>query len=111
MTQACGEAINLGPAERIPPGEGRVFTVGARRVAVFRTRDGLVHATQAECPHRQGPLGDGLLGGGVLVCPLHAMKWQLATGAPLGNDCGALAIYPVTLSAGGDVLLSPEPAP
>lgn len=106
MTITYDDAISLGPAERIPPGEGRVFTVGALRVAVFRTRDGGVFATQADCPHRQGPLADGLLGGGVVVCPLHARKWQLATGAPVGNDCGPLATYPVAVSETGELLLA-----
>ncbi len=98
--------VNLGPAARIPLGEGRAFTVGGVRVAVFRTREGGLHATQADCPHREGPLADGLLGGGVLVCPLHARRWSLATGAPAaGNDCAALATYPVALSAEGELLL------
>jgi len=105
MTARNGDPVNLGPAERIPPGEGRVFTIGALRVAVFRTRDGGVFATQADCPHRQGPLADGLLGGGVVVCPLHARKWELATGRPVGNDCPPLATYPVAVSEAGELLL------
>lgn len=105
-----GGSINLGPAEQIPPGEGRVFVVRGSRVAVFRTRDGGLFATQARCPHREGPLADGLIGGGVLVCPLHARKWELATGRPLGNDCPALETFPVALSEEGDVLLSTQVA-
>jgi nitrite reductase (NADH) small subunit len=96
---------NLGPASRIPPGEGRSFDVAGRAVAVFRTRDGRVHATQARCPHRQGPLADGLVGGGLVVCPLHGLKFELATGAPLGNDCAALRTFPVELTAAGEMLL------
>ena len=99
------DPVHLGPADRIPPGEGRVFTVGDIRIAVFRTRDGGVYATQADCPHRQGPLADGLLGGGVVTCPLHARKWVLATGAPVGNDCPPLATYPVAVSEAGELLL------
>lgn len=106
MTTAWrGDPVHLGPVERIPPGEGRVFTVGELRVAVFRTREGGVYATQADCPHRQGPLADGLLGGGVVTCPLHARKWALATGAPVGNDCPPLATYPVAVSETGELLL------
>jgi nitrite reductase (NADH) small subunit len=104
-TATAGDRFNLGPAERIPPGEGRVFTVGELRVAVFRARDGRVYATQADCPHRQGPLADGLLGGGVVTCPLHARKWELSTGAPVGNDCPPLATYPVEVSGAGELLL------
>ena len=99
------DGVNLGPADRIPPGEGRVFTIGDLRVAVFRTRDGGVFATQADCPHRQGPLADGLLGGGVLTCPLHARRWELSTGVPVGNDCPPLATYPVAVSEAGELVL------
>ncbi len=99
------DGVNLGPAERIPPGEGRVFTVGDVRVAVFRTRDGGVYATQADCPHKQGPLADGLIGDGVVTCPLHARKWALASGAPVGNDCPPLATYPVLVTEAGELLL------
>ncbi len=45
----------LGPLDRIPLGEARVFRVEGRDVAVFRCRSGEVFATSAECPHRGGP--------------------------------------------------------
>ncbi len=106
----AGRTINLGPAARIPLGEGRAFTVGGVRVAVFRTREGGLYATQADCPHREGPLADGLLGGGVLVCPLHARTWALVSGAPVaGNDCAALTTYPVSVNLDGDLLLEVRP--
>jgi nitrite reductase (NADH) small subunit len=97
--------INLGSIERIPPGEGREFEVRGELLAVFRTRAGQVYATQARCPHRAGHLADGLTGGGLIVCPLHAFKFELATGAPLGNDCAALRTYPVRLNSAGELLL------
>ena len=99
-------SYRLGPVEQIPVGEGRVFEVGATPVAVFRTRQGGVYATQAACPHREGPLADGIIGGGQVVCPLHAYKFDLATGKPVGNECGPLRTYPVSVSEGGEILLS-----
>jgi nitrite reductase/ring-hydroxylating ferredoxin subunit len=39
------------------------------------------------------------------VCPLHGFKFDLATGRPVGNDCRALATYPVALSSSGDIEL------
>ena len=95
----------LGRVEQIPVGEGRAFRVAGVSIAVFRTRSGALYATQAECPHRGGPLADGLLGGGKLVCPLHAYRFDLETGAPLGNECPALAVYRVEASAEGEVVL------
>jgi nitrite reductase (NADH) small subunit len=101
-------AYRLGPAERIPPGEGRTYRVGDTRVAVFRTRAGELFATQAECPHRGGPLADGILGAGAVVCPLHARKFDLASGRPLSNDCPALCTYPISMDAGGELVLRLE---
>jgi nitrite reductase (NADH) small subunit len=84
----------LGLVSQIPEGEGRTFDVGGAHVAVFRTRDGGVFATQAQCPHRQGPLADGLLGTHTLVCPLHEWKFDLATGKALQGECN-LSVYPI----------------
>ncbi len=97
---------DLGPVDRIPPGEGRTFDLGDVRVAVFRTRAGSVHATQASCPHREGPLADGLVGDGCVVCPLHGYRFDLATGQPLGHACGSIAVHAVTITSDGRVLLS-----
>jgi nitrite reductase (NADH) small subunit len=105
-TATCSRTlVNLGPLQRIPPGEGRTFTVDAISIAVFRTRQGEVFATQASCPHRRGPMADGITGDGRVVCPLHAYQFELATGAPIGNDCAALETYPISVDAAGNVLL------
>ncbi len=96
---------NLGPLTRIPQGEGRTFRIGDTAVAVFRTRNDDVFATQATCPHKNGPLADGIIGADQVVCPLHAYKFQLANGEPVGNSCPALKTYQVTLSEVGDILL------
>lgn len=98
--------INLGPVDRIPPGEGREFEVAGELIAVFRTRDGGVFGAQARCPHRGGHLADGITGGGVVVCPLHAFRFELATGKPAGNECLALRTYRVTINEEGEIVLS-----
>lgn len=97
--------VTLGPLSAIPEGEGRTFAVGGTRLAVFRGRDGAVYATQAECPHKSGPLADGLLGSGTLICPLHSLKFDLATGKAQNSDC-SLRVYPTQLSAHGQVLVA-----
>ena len=98
--------INLGPLERIPRGEGRAFDVPGGQIAVFRTRDDEIHATEAFCPHRQGPLADGFVGGGRVVCPLHAFHFDLGTGAAVGHGCRSLVTYAVRVDETGDVLLT-----
>src|SRR5439155_22573936 len=97
---------NLGSIERIPLGEGRTFCVKDTPVAIFRTRDGHVFATQAHCPHRGGPLADGLIGSGKVIGPLHSFAFNLATGRPIENPCEQLRIYPVSLNEAGDILLT-----
>lgn len=99
---------NLGPLANIPLGEGRQFKIDDRAIAVFRTRQGEVFGVQAQCPHRAGPLQDGIVGGGKVVCPLHSYEFDLRTGQPIENSCAALTTYPVFVSSSGDVLLSLE---
>ncbi|HEY3500549.1 MAG TPA: Rieske 2Fe-2S domain-containing protein [Polyangiaceae bacterium] len=96
--------VTLGSIQAIPEGEGRSFVVGERRLAVFRTRQGRVFATQADCPHRRGPLADGLVGGDTLICPLHSLKFDLASGRSADESC-TLAVYPVRLSSGGQIVV------
>ncbi|HKQ77801.1 MAG TPA: Rieske 2Fe-2S domain-containing protein [Blastocatellia bacterium] len=97
--------INLGPVDRIPPGEGREYELGEELIAVFRTRDGEVFGAQARCPHRNGHLADGIIGGGLVVCPLHSFRFELATGNPAGNECPALRTYRVTINENREILL------
>ena len=97
-------SVTLGPVSAIPEGEGRTYEVDGRRLAVFRGRDGALFATQADCPHKNGPLADGLLGSGTLICPLHSLKFDLTTGKALNGDC-SLQIYPATLNENGQVMV------
>jgi nitrite reductase (NADH) small subunit len=96
--------IRVAQVEDIPLGEGRSFAVGGRRVAVFRPRVGGIYATQAECPHKNGPLADGLVGGTTVICPLHDRTYDLTTGAVLVGECN-IAVYPVRVEDGA-VLVS-----
>jgi nitrite reductase (NADH) small subunit len=98
-------SVALGSLWQIPLGEGRVFTVGERSFAVFRARDGGVHATDPFCPHRQGPLADGLVGAGTVTCPFHGFRFDLRTGCAIGHDCPPIATYRVSVDAYGDLHL------
>ena len=68
---------------------------GARRVptldgdvAIFRTGDGRVFALMDRCPHKGGPLSQGIVHGHAVACPLHNWSIELATGEPMGADQG-----------------------
>ena len=104
MTDTTTEVM-VGPVDEIPLGEGRTFSVGDERVAVFRTRSGQLFAVQAECPHKRGPLADGLLGGTTLICPLHSWKFDLRSGDALMGDCG-LRTYAVRVDESGQIVVS-----
>jgi len=87
--------VCLGEVAAIPLGEGRAFVVDGQTLAVFRTRDGRLFATQNRCPHANGPLADGFLGATNIICPLHAYKFNLATGACLTDPSYRVRTYPV----------------
>jgi nitrite reductase/ring-hydroxylating ferredoxin subunit len=92
LRTTTGHAV--GPVEQVPPGEGRTFVVGGRQVAVFRLRDGSLHATQAACPHAGGPLADGQTDVNVLVCPLHLYAYRWSDGASTSGTA-PIRVYPV----------------
>ena len=82
------QLVDLGPVGFIPLGEGRAFVVKETTIAVFRQRDGRLFATDNTCPHRGGPLADGIIGGGKVICPFHAWKFDLETGCCVGENTG-----------------------
>ena len=99
--------VNLGSVEKVPKGQGFCFIVGAQEIAVFRQRDGKLFATQNRCPHKQGPLAEGLVGGGKVICPLHAHKFDLCSGeGPEPKEC--LRVYPVREEK-GEILIGIDP--
>jgi nitrite reductase (NADH) small subunit len=91
---AAPRAHVVGRVEEIPPGEGRTFVVAGTQVAVFRLRDGSLHATQAVCPHAGGPLADGQTDLNVLVCPLHLYAYRWSDGAST-SSAAPIKLFPV----------------
>jgi nitrite reductase (NADH) small subunit len=84
----------VGRVEDVPPGEGRAFVVGGVQVAVFRLRDGSLHATRAACPHAGGPPADGQTDVDVLVCPLHLYAYRWSDGASTSGTA-PVRVHPV----------------
>lgn len=97
----------LGSLDAVPRGEGRVFAAGNTRLAVFRTHDDEVFATQERCPHLAGPLADGLIDRGAVICPLHDRTYDLRTGAGLNTEC-SLQTYPARVDPDGLIIVSLE---
>jgi nitrite reductase (NADH) small subunit len=98
----------IGTVEEIPVGEGRAFAVDGTQVAVYRLRDGSLRALAAVCPHKGGPLADGLMDGRVVVCPLHGHTYDLITGAELGGS-DAVCAYTATVAEDGTILVDTRP--
>ena len=92
--------IRIAHAEDIPLREGRAVEIDGREVAIFNLGERFL-AVENRCPHRGGPLADGIVSGGTVVCPLHAWKVHLEEGSvvkPREHAC--VATYPVRIDDG-----------
>ena len=94
----------VGPLDAVPRGEGRVFEVGAQRLAVFRTHADQVFAMQERCPHLGGPLADGLIDGNTVICPLHDRTYDLRNGDGVNTEC-RVQTYPASVDAAGVIVV------
>jgi len=101
-----GDWIDIGPLADIPPRGARTVPVeGGEEIAVFRTGDDTVYALVNRCPHKQGPLSQGIVHGHAVACPLHNWRISLSTGEALGEDEGCVPTIPARVDA-GRVLIS-----
>jgi nitrite reductase (NADH) small subunit len=93
--KSIAPVLNLGSVNAIPMGQGRCYVVGGEKLAVFRQRDGRIFASHNRCPHGNGPLAEGLLGSGRVICPMHGHSFCLETGASSGGT-DSLQVFPVS---------------
>ena len=103
--------ILVASIEQIPIGEGRMFSLGEGGIAVFRTRAGSVHATQAFCPHLGGPLADGLTSASTVVCPLHDRTFDLVSGCGLTHEHMQIKVFKSRVDTEGNVWVEPGTVP
>lgn len=94
--------IDIGAVEDVPLRGARRVVIAEGAVAVFRTGDGAVFALKDQCPHKQGPLSQGIVHGQSVTCPLHNWVIDLATGEPTGADAGkgCAPVVPVMVEDG-----------
>lgn len=84
----------------IPPLGARVVRHGNLDIAVFRTADDVVFALEDRCPHKGGPLSQGIVHGRKVTCPLHAWNIELDTGCAVAPDVGCAREFPVKVEGG-----------
>ncbi|RAI03264.1 nitrite reductase (NAD(P)H) small subunit [Acuticoccus sediminis] len=87
----------VGTIDDIPAQGARCVTMGETRVAVFRTADDRIFALEDRCPHRGGPLSQGIVHDGCVTCPLHNWVISLQSGRATGADDGATCTFDVRL--------------
>jgi len=92
--------VDIGPLDAVPLQGARVVRTAAGCIAVFRTADGEAFAIDDRCPHKGGPLSQGIVHGKSVTCPLHSMVVSLETGEAQGADTGAVATVPLRIEAG-----------
>jgi nitrite reductase (NADH) small subunit len=92
--------FDVGPIAAIPPRGARVFVLGDENVAVFRTGDDQVFALRDRCPHRGGPLSQGIVHGHRVTCPLHDWVIELGSGEAVAPDRGCTAVFETRVEAG-----------
>lgn len=92
--------IDIGPLEMIPERGARVVRTPQGCIAVFRTGPQEVFALADRCPHRGGPLSEGIVHDRKVTCPLHNWVISLETGEAQGADDGRVATFPVRVEDG-----------
>jgi len=92
--------IDIAPLESIPQRGARVVKTALGCVAIFRTADDKVFAIEDSCPHKKGPLSEGIVHGTSVTCPLHNWVISLETGKAQGADEGAVNTYEIKVENG-----------
>lgn len=100
--------IEVGTLNDIPKLGARVVRGNDGDIAVFRTAEDKVFALKDSCPHKGGPLSQGIVHGDRVACPLHDWKIQLDSGSAVAPDEGCAASFPIKMD-GEKIMLSLTP--
>lgn len=92
--------IKVGPLESVPRRGARVIAGARGDIAIFRTAADAIFALDDRCPHRGGPLSQGIVFGERVACPLHDWVIELKTGGAVAPDVGCTITYPVRIENG-----------
>lgn len=96
--------LDVGPVDAVPRLGARTVRTGGVEIAIFRTAAGEFHALENRCPHKAGPLAQGIVHGTRVTCPLHNWVIGLDDGRAVAPDVGCVPRYAVRIE-GGRILL------
>jgi nitrite reductase/ring-hydroxylating ferredoxin subunit/DMSO/TMAO reductase YedYZ heme-binding membrane subunit len=100
--------VRVCPAADIPDTRARVVRLGDERVAIYRY-DGRLSAIGSVCQHQYGPLGEGKVVGGCVVCPWHGYEYRPESGASPPPFTEKVPTYRVRVDGDGVVCVDPRP--
>ena len=100
--------VEIGKLEDIPKLGARIVRTDEGDIAVFRNADDEVFALRDRCPHKGGPLSQGIVHGRKVTCPLHNWNINLDSGQAVAPDEGCAASFPIRME-GNTIFLSPQP--
>ena len=92
--------MDIAALDDVPQRGSRVVKTPSGCVAVFRTAEDDVFALNNSCPHKGGPLSEGIVHGASVTCPLHNWVFSLETGHAQGADDGTVDTYPAKVENG-----------
>lgn len=98
--------------KNIPVRQGRTVRFGTLEVAIFNL-GGAFRAVESRCPHKQGPLADGIVAGDDIICPLHNWRISLDSGfvkQPQDHSGSCVKSYPCRVENGIVMVAIPEDA-
>ena len=97
-TTMASRWIDIGAVTDIPVRGARVVRVGMQEIGVFRTSTGDIYAIDNRCPHKGGPLSEGIVHDTAVTCPLHNWVLDLRSGKARGADEGCVRTWEVEVA-------------
>ena len=95
--------VKICSVQEISPGQGKPFEINGEEIAVFNV-DGEFFAISNSCPHRNGPLGEGMLDGDVVSCPMHGWRFNIRNGQGVTIPTSKVPCFGIRVE-GNDVLV------
>jgi nitrite reductase (NADH) small subunit len=100
MSAKTAKWLDIGALDAVPVRGARVIKTKHGCIAVFRTAEDQLYALDDRCPHKAGPLSQGIVHGAAVTCPLHNWVISLQTGEAQGADKGRVRTFPIRIENG-----------